>query len=501
MATRTLYVDDGYAVGDNYAQTGITVDWKNKIIFVPKIAMTLVQSTPTVIYQLDLNVFRLALKELEADEGIPYDDTHQHNTEVTVGGVTLARVIEIINNYTVTFEDDQYAVNLFGANSNVGDKVNVNQVSVRSSNSAGLVTSQAIEFGEYGGGVFVKPSATSSGTTYPTGTLREPVNNLADAKLIANFRGFDKIFLLESMTIQDVDLTGFIIRAESAFYNITLAANATLTQCEFTNGVWTGTLDGGSVIRESIVRNIDFFDGIIYNSVLEGNISCGGGLPGSESILRNCTSGQVTPRIDLGGDGPPVILSSFSGDIIVENKSGNTNPICTFDMTAGDITFTSTITEGNFQVRGVGELTDNSTGNAVIINELLNVDNIWSEDVSTYVTGTAGYLQVQAGDISNANIQISGLTSDQANTLNQIDATTLSSNITITSVDNNVSNIILNGAMTGDQANQLLEIYALYGLDPTKPLVVSNTARTAGANISQTIDCNVTTETTTVTRI
>jgi hypothetical protein len=56
-----------------------------------------------------------------------------------LAGIILARVVELINSYTITFEDGQYAVNLTGANSNIADKVNVNQVSVRASNSAGLV--------------------------------------------------------------------------------------------------------------------------------------------------------------------------------------------------------------------------------------------------------------------------------------------------------------------------------------------------------------------------
>jgi hypothetical protein len=67
-----------------------------------------------------------------------YPAIFNHNPAVSVGGVTLAKVIEIINGYTITFEDGKYAVNLTGANSNVGDKINVNQVSVRSSNSAGM---------------------------------------------------------------------------------------------------------------------------------------------------------------------------------------------------------------------------------------------------------------------------------------------------------------------------------------------------------------------------
>lgn len=47
-------------------------------------------------------------------------------------------------------------------------------------------------------------------------------------------------------------------------------------------------------------------------------------------------------------------------------------------------------------------------------------------------------------------------------------------------------------------ADKLLEIYNLLGLDPTKPLVVTDTERSAGAEIIQTIDTDGTT--TTVTR-
>lgn len=52
--------------------------------------------------------------------------------------------------------------------------------------------------------------------------------------------------------------------------------------------------------------------------------------------------------------------------------------------------------------------------------------------------------------------------------------------------------------LTPSQATMLSEIYALYGLDPTKPLVVTDTSRTAGASIHQNI--NSTQNQTTVTR-
>ena len=111
----------------------VNIDWATKVITVPKAELDLVQLSPREIYNMSLNSFRLALKDKEDDqEGMTFLDTHTHNTEVLLGGIVYARVLEMINGYTITFEDGIYAVNLIGANSNVGDNVNVNQVSIRS---------------------------------------------------------------------------------------------------------------------------------------------------------------------------------------------------------------------------------------------------------------------------------------------------------------------------------------------------------------------------------
>lgn len=53
--------------------------------------------------------------------------------------------------------------------------------------------------------------------------------------------------------------------------------------------------------------------------------------------------------------------------------------------------------------------------------------------------------------------------------------------------------------LNSTQATMLLEIYRLYGLDPTKPLVVTKTNRSAGAGISQAITTND--NQTTITRV
>jgi len=118
----------------------ITIDYLTYIIYIPKSFMLLIQSSPAVIYELNTDTFRLALKDLEDDvSGIAQPTTHSHVSPISISGVQLARVIEILEPYTCEFEDSQYAVNLVGSNNNIADRTIVNQVSIRSANSAGMI--------------------------------------------------------------------------------------------------------------------------------------------------------------------------------------------------------------------------------------------------------------------------------------------------------------------------------------------------------------------------
>ncbi len=115
----------------------LTVTWNTKVINVLQADLNNLGSG---IFELDMNQFRKDLNALQAaSEGIPFETTHNHTAPVDIGGITLARVVELINGYTVTFENLQYAVNLVGANTNLQDVANVNQVSIRAGNTAGLV--------------------------------------------------------------------------------------------------------------------------------------------------------------------------------------------------------------------------------------------------------------------------------------------------------------------------------------------------------------------------
>jgi len=123
-----------------------SINWDTRRITVPQADLTLVSG---VTYDFDIDVFRLGLKDLEDDEtGMSFPRTHRHNTEVTLSGVTYSRTVEVINGYTVEFEDTgaAYTVNCVGANHNIGDVFipGTSEVSLVINNSAGLAYAKEI---------------------------------------------------------------------------------------------------------------------------------------------------------------------------------------------------------------------------------------------------------------------------------------------------------------------------------------------------------------------
>lgn len=115
-----------------------SINWLTKVIYVPISYLT---NLGGGIYELDVDQFRLDLKDIEdSEDGMTFPRTHVHNTQVTLSGVTYARTVEIINGYTIEFENGSYTVKCTGANHNVADVKVVNSVSLLIGNSAGLIT-------------------------------------------------------------------------------------------------------------------------------------------------------------------------------------------------------------------------------------------------------------------------------------------------------------------------------------------------------------------------
>lgn len=300
----------------------ITIDWANRIIQVPRADMTLIQTVPTEIRELDLDVFRLTLKALEASEdGMPWLDTHRHNTTVTVGGVTLARVVEIINNYTVTFEDGQYAVNLVNANSNVADVVNVNQVSVRAANSAGLVNLSELQLtafiGKDGVGVSVDPINGTDSITYPVGTRPQPCKTEQNFEDISNNKRFRNIYVMNQLELAlDHSATEHVFIGDNPLtVGVNILPSADVSGSEFQNLYVTGKMGSNTILRGCAVGSITNANSFIYESTIIGPIV----LSGNISIEECWVSPAVIDReITIDFDNLPVqcIVSDWSAGII-----------------------------------------------------------------------------------------------------------------------------------------------------------------------------------------
>lgn len=375
----------------------ISINWGTQVIYVPKADLTLIQPSPE-IRQIDLDWFRYQLKALEeSEEGMPFLDTHNHNTEVELAGLTYARIVEIINGYTVEFEDGQYTVNCVGANHNLSDVKVANQVSLIVNNAAGLINNAQIEYASFNGGVAVDTQNGSSGTLFPQGTPQAKVNNWSDALIIAAYRGFERFYVYGDAEVDGSnDFSDMEIIGQSP-NKTTLTINA-LSQTqglELKNATVTGTLDGENFIMDSTVIDLTYVNGSIVNCGLIGDIVLDGD---RDAVINDCfTIDQDDPPIiDMGGSGQSLAMPNYSGLLTLKNLS-DPNQEVGVGLNAGMVILDSTITAGTVIISGVGVVQDNSTGDTIVnidglmsketINRV-NWDTVWV-DTSTSSTGTS----------------------------------------------------------------------------------------------------------------
>lgn len=359
----------------------ISIDWGAKIIQIPRADLTLLQSVPTEIRELNLNEFRLILKDLEDSEaGIVFLDTHRHNTEVLLGGLTYARVVEIINGYTITFEDGQYAVNLVGANSNVGDVVNVNQVSVRSSNSAGLTSTPAVEYASFEGGVTIDELSSVIGTVYPTGTALRPVNNVADALLIASARGLKDLFFRGNFSFDsDDDIEGYHIFGQGMLTSeFTFASGVTFTDCRIHDATITGAMVGGNVeLYNCWITEVEGIYGELTNCRFHGSVRIA---PDEYFSAVGLVAEGDDVVVDLQGSSATASFDVDSGKITFKNAGPGS--LIELNVKGAEIILDSTCTGGQYYIEGFGSLENNSTM-ALKGNHLLNALAISEELMNT----------------------------------------------------------------------------------------------------------------------
>lgn len=473
------YVAAGY-VESGYNQTGISIDWGTKVIFIPKFFLTLLSGTS---YSLDTNAFRIALKELEdSEEGMVFPQTHNHNTSVNLGGIEYSRIIEIINGYTITFEDGVYSVSLIGSNNNILDVANLNQVSVRANNSAGLINVSEVQVSAFDDGVTIDTTLGTAGTLYPIGTQAKPVNNITDALAIAAGRGFTNLYIIGNLTIPSgANISKFHIYGQGATLNvtqttITLVSGATTNDTHYHECRITGYMPNESIFENCIISALTnahclyircgMIDGTALGYTIQQSSSVGSG---HASYWKECFSDEGEFILDRNAGKVTTTLDGFSGNIRIKNQNGATAGLVRIHMQGGQVTLDSTCTTGTIKISGVCTVVNNSAGTTV---DVTGVTASWQNTATSFNTaGTMGAKVNAAGTAGDPwGADLTGYAPGTAGAL------LVDTNTVVNQID----------SITPTQATMLLEMYELLGLNPSKPLTVTNNSRTV-TGISQVI--------------
>ncbi len=179
------------------------------------------------------------------------------------------------------------------------------QIVRTSSSSATLQELVDIQYASFSGGVSLDETSEFSGVAYPTGTPRQPVNNLVDALLILNERGLSQINVIGNATIGAGDYTGITFYGESRTKTtITIDSMAEVHGCHFINANITGELDGGGLLQGCAIKNLDYVDGFIEDCTLTpGGLITLSGVAVAKFL--NCSSGLgVGPAADTAAPEP-----------------------------------------------------------------------------------------------------------------------------------------------------------------------------------------------------
>lgn len=360
---------------------------------------------------------------------ISVDSETQLTTTVLVGGTD--------NDYDISDAYSVYDVvqcDISGGNlvavDDVGADIDVvfptfgTQIVRTSSSSATLQELQDIQFASFAGGVWIDTVNGTSGTAFPAGTERQPVDNFTDGLSIASTRGFNRLFVVGDATVDTgLNYTDFVFVGQGKNLSVlTVTAAANVTNCSFIDAEVTGTLDGDSRIEDSVIEDLTFVSGVIERCLLNpGTVTLGGSATAHFIDCASGVPGVSTPIIDCGGSGQALALRNYNGGVELRNKTGS--DAVSIDLASGQVVLNSASVTGTgtIVVRGVGKLVDETgapintgTWNATVpvINELVegtNLKHIWQDrgfdadnpvtfDESAKTISVAGTVRTWAGN-------------------------------------------------------------------------------------------------------
>lgn len=317
-----------------------------------------------------------------------------------IGGGTLVGITVSLLNAVIGFEarsgPDWTVCDLSGGNLVAFDTDGVTtiqslyptayvSIGKTSSSSATLQEQDALNYASYGGMVSVDVLSSQSGSVYPSGNQEYPVNNFADAEIIAYEKGFRELGIRESCTMDGtVNFEGFKITGHSHVATVvTVEAASTLDYSVLTQLTLIGDLDSNTDVNNCIVRDLTYFNGHIHDSSIGGEITLDGS---AESFISHCSrlESETMPGINFNDGDNHLVMPNYTGMIKFTNMTVSTvSALIGLDKGAV-ILDSATVTAGTITITGFGylqdelgnEITTGEWNGVAIINTLISNESI-----------------------------------------------------------------------------------------------------------------------------
>lgn len=254
---------------------------------------------------------------------------------------------------------------------------------VRAASSSATTQNQAsLDYSTFNNAVNIDVNSGITGTDGVKGNGANPVNNLADALIIAANRSFGILRFHSDYTFTATDVVDeFQLEGDgSNVTTLNFIAGASTEDITIINASFSGTLDGGVVARTSDITNAIGMGSTTTDTILANCTIEAGTLTIRSSNTRNyrlldCNTGGATadPILDVNGSLGEIAVHRYSGGLVIKNVTGAV--ALSLDTVGGRITLDSTCTAGNIVIRGNTQVIDNSGPGCTVLDETASVLN------------------------------------------------------------------------------------------------------------------------------
>lgn len=285
---------------------------------------------------------------------------------------------------------------------------------------------------EYGDKIYYDENSIYTGIAYPNGTIAQPINNITDAIEIAKLYNIRKFYVLSDVNILTTGniLEKYSIFADSENLTVNIVDNNYINNLNWYGFIINANFGGGSNnLNDCIILNALNISGQIKNSQINGTIKVYDNL-----VSVNCYSGvagSLTPTWDMNsGVTTKLSIRSYSGGIELINCDTDDSKT-TIELIAGQVKLTPTCSNGYIDIRGVGYITNNSSGSTIKTSGFVSEFPLSSEDIDnlaglTTLTGITAQLTSIENEviITSENVMLlTGMTENISNNIVNVNDT------------------------------------------------------------------------------